>query len=118
MTMSDRIHIAEAQIGDLQRTLGVVESTLEKADQVVVAGEKAGRGIVRILKVLLLVGIVVGVVFAVKSILTRSSGEVTFVAAEELDAEGGVEAVAAVADVAGEEIAAVAEALDEAIDDA
>ncbi len=114
MAMSDRIHIAEAQISDLQRTLGIVESTLEKADQVVVASEKAGRGIARVLKVLLLVGIVVGVAFAVKTILSRRTDSVTFVAAEEVDANGDVEAVVAVVDDA---VAAAATALEAVADD-
>jgi hypothetical protein len=90
MSISDTIHIAEGQIGDLQRTLGVVESALETADDVIVAGEKAGRRLVGILKVLLVVGIVVGVVMAVRAILARrseSDADVTLTIVEDVDGD-------------------------------
>jgi hypothetical protein len=94
MSIRDTIHIAEGQIGDLQRTLGVVESALETADDVVVAGEKAGRRLVGILKVLLVVGIVVGVVMAVRAVLARRSetdADVTLTIVEDVDGDGEAE---------------------------
>jgi hypothetical protein len=100
MSIRDTIHIAEGQIGDLQRTLGVVESALETADDVIVAGGKAGRRLMGILKVLLVVGVVVGVVMAIRAILARRSetdADVTLTLVG--DADGDEEAGTSTAEV-------------------
>jgi tetrahydromethanopterin S-methyltransferase subunit G len=74
MSISDSIHIAEGQISDLQRTLGVVESALETADAAIVTGQKVGRRLARILGIVLVIGAVIGVVIAVKKLLERRCG--------------------------------------------
>ncbi len=75
MNAVEKIVYAEERVAGLQDSLQVVEDVLEKAEQVAVAGEKAGRCARRSLRVLVILGVVVvGVVVAKKLMDRRAAG--------------------------------------------
>ncbi len=65
----EQIMIAEEKVTGLQSQLSAVESVLETAEQVAVTGEKAGRGLRRLLRILLLISIVAAVVMIVRKVM-------------------------------------------------
>ncbi|MEA3501733.1 MAG: hypothetical protein U9R47_03095 [Actinomycetota bacterium] len=65
----EKIMLAEEKVAGLQSQLSTVESILDKAEQVAVTGEKAGRGLRRFVQILLLLSIVAAVVLVVKKLM-------------------------------------------------
>ena len=65
----EKIMIAEEKVSGLQDQLRVVESVLEKAEQVAVTGEKAGRGLRRLVQVLLLISVVAIIVMIARKVM-------------------------------------------------
>jgi len=96
MSAVEKIRIAEDKVADLQEQLVTVGSVLEKAETVVVAGEKTGRGLRRFIKLLLIIGLAAVVVMIIKKVMAGKSGgldEPTFEPAT-VDSEAASEAAA------------------------
>lgn len=75
MSAVEKIQIAEEKVAGLQDQLEVIESVLGKAETVIVAGEKTGRGFRRFIKLLILLGLVAVVVIIIKNVMaSRSDG--------------------------------------------
>lgn len=74
MSAVEKIQIAEEKVADLQGYLGTVESALERAETVIVAGEKTGRGFRRFVKMLILLGLVAVIVIIIKNVMASRSG--------------------------------------------
>ena len=80
----EKIQIAEDKVAGLQDQLQVVESVLGKAETVMVAGEKTGRGLRRFIKLLIVLGLVAVVAIVIRKLMAKSSAgidEPEFVAA-------------------------------------
>ena len=96
MSAVEKIRIAEDKVADLQEQLVTVGSVLEKAETVVVAGEKTGRGLRRFIKLLLIIGVAAVIVMIIKKVMAGKSGgldEPTFEPAP-VDSEAASEAAA------------------------
>lgn len=65
----EKIVILEEQVSGLQSQPGTVETVLEKAEQVAVTGEKAGRCLRRSLRVLLALSVIAIIVLIVKKVM-------------------------------------------------
>lgn len=74
MSAVEKIRMAEEKVAGLQDQLGTVESVLEKAETVIVAGEKTGRGLRRFVKLLIVLGLVAVVVIVIKKVMASKSG--------------------------------------------
>lgn len=74
MSAVEKIRIAEDRVADLQDQLSTVESVLEKAETVIVAGEKTGRGLRRFFKLLLIIGVVAVIVVIIRKVMGGDSG--------------------------------------------
>ncbi|MGI9529515.1 MAG: hypothetical protein ACR2NG_07375 [Acidimicrobiia bacterium] len=75
MSAVEKIQIAEEKVAGLQGQLEVVDSVLGKAETVIVAGEKTGRGMRRFVKLLILLGLVAVVAIIIKKVMAgRSDG--------------------------------------------
>jgi translation initiation factor 2B subunit (eIF-2B alpha/beta/delta family) len=75
MSAVDQIIMAEEKVAEFQSQLATVESVLEKAEQVAVTGEKAGRCLRRSFRVLLAISIVAAIALIVKKVMAgRSPG--------------------------------------------
>jgi hypothetical protein len=75
MSVAENIMIAEEKVAGLQSQLRTVETVLEKAEMVAVKGEKAGRGLRRILRILLLLSVIAVAVMVVKKLIGSRSSE-------------------------------------------
>ena len=75
MSAVEKIQIAEEKVVGLQDQLEVVESVLGKAETVIVAGEKTGRGLRRFVKLLIVLGLVAVIAVIIKNVMAgRSDG--------------------------------------------
>jgi len=75
MSAVDQIIMAEEKVAEFQSQLATVESVLEKAEQVAVTGEKAGRCLRRSFRVLLAISIVAAIALIVKKVMAGRSPE-------------------------------------------
>jgi len=69
MTAIETIAMAEEKIAGIQSQLSTVESVLERAEHVVVAGEKAGGTLRRLLKLVLLISVVAAIAMVVRKFM-------------------------------------------------
>jgi hypothetical protein len=69
----EKIQIAEDKVAGLQDQLQVVETVLGKAETVMIAGEKTGRGLRRFIKLLIVVGLVAVIVIVIKNLMAKNS---------------------------------------------
>jgi hypothetical protein len=89
----DSIMIAEEAVSQLQDQLAAVENVLDVAEDIAVKGEKAGRCLRRLFRVLLLVAIVAAVVMVIRKLMgCRSPGDEVTVVEMESAPDAGEEA--------------------------
>ncbi len=75
MDAVEKIVNAEEKVAALQDHLATVETVLEKAEEFAVEGQKGGRCVRRLFRLLLLVSIIAVVVMVVKKMMGRRAPE-------------------------------------------
>ena len=105
----EKIAFAEEKVAELQTQLGTVESVLEKAEEVVITGEKAGRFLSRTVKVLLAVSIIAVIALVVRKVrggcnVGPESEVITYEPATEAEIEDEVDEVETTEIAGGDEV--------------
>lgn len=91
MTAVEKIVIAEEKVAGLQDHLATVETVLEKAEEFAGEGQKAGRCLHRLFRLLLLVSIIAVVVMVVKKMMGGRAPEHVPVVEEAVIEEAEIE---------------------------
>ena len=69
MSVAETIMVAEEKVAGIQDQLAVVESVLETAEHITVTAEKTGRGLRRVVKVLLVISVIAAIAMVVKKLM-------------------------------------------------